>query len=105
MARSSLTRIVSASRSCARSRIKKRIKPSRKYGAEIPGQVCESPQITGLCLTFKPDGHQTDVSWSMSGHRSFITKEVCLFMDLDKLIGGDFEKCLAKLKANAEAKK
>lgn len=41
----------------------------------------------------------------MSGHRSFITKEVCLFMDLDKLIGGDFEKGLAKLKANAEAKK
>ena len=56
-------------------------------------------------FTFQPDGDQTNVNWSMSGNRNFVSKAVCLFMNLDKLIGGDFEKGLAKLKADAEAKK
>jgi Polyketide cyclase / dehydrase and lipid transport len=56
-------------------------------------------------FTFKPDGDQTDVSWSMAGNRNFFAKAVCLFMNMDKLVGGDFEKGLAKLKAESEVKK
>jgi len=56
-------------------------------------------------FTFKPEGDQTDVTWSMSGERNFMAKAVCLFMNMDKLVGGDFEKGLAKMKAEAEAKK
>ena len=55
-------------------------------------------------FTFKPDGAQTDVSWSMSGDRNFLSKAVSLFMNMDKMIGGDFENGLAQMKA-AEAKK
>jgi hypothetical protein len=54
-------------------------------------------------FTFKPEGDQTAVTWSMTGHHNFIAKAVCLFMNLDKMIGGDFEKGLANLKSVVEA--
>ena len=56
-------------------------------------------------FTFKPEGDQTNVTWSMSGDRNFLAKAICLCMNMDKLVGGDFEKGLAKLKSEAEAKK
>jgi hypothetical protein len=56
-------------------------------------------------FTFKPDGDQTLVTWSMSGHNNFLAKAVCMFMNMDKTVGGDFEKGLAQMKAIAEASK
>jgi uncharacterized protein YndB with AHSA1/START domain len=53
-------------------------------------------------FTFKPAGDQTAVTWTMTGHRNFVAKAVCLFMDIDKMVGGDFEKGLANLKSVAE---
>jgi uncharacterized protein YndB with AHSA1/START domain len=53
-------------------------------------------------FTFKTEGNQTSVSWSMSGQRNFIFKAFGLFMNMDKLIGKDFEKGLAQLKAVVE---
>ena len=41
---------------------------------------------------------QTRVIWSMSGKSNFMFKAMGLFMDCDKLIGGDFEQGLANLK-------
>jgi Polyketide cyclase / dehydrase and lipid transport len=54
-------------------------------------------------FTFKPEGDQTAVTWMMTGHNNFIAKAVCLFMNLDKMVGGDFEKGLANLKSVVEA--
>lgn len=54
-------------------------------------------------FTFKPDGKQTVVTWAMTGKNNFIAKAFCLFMDMDKMVGGQFEKGLASLKAIAEA--
>jgi hypothetical protein len=54
-------------------------------------------------FTFKPDGKQTVVTWSMYGTNNFIGKAFCLFMDMDKTVGGDFEKGLAQMKALVEA--
>lgn len=51
----------------------------------------------------KPAAGQTAVTWSMSGRRDFMTKAVCLFMDMDQLVGGDFEKGLAQMKSLVEA--
>jgi hypothetical protein len=48
---------------------------------------------------FKSTGHQTDVTWSMYGKNNFMAKAVGLFMDCDNMIGPDFEKGLANLKA------
>ena len=54
-------------------------------------------------FNFKTDGAATTVSWSMSGQKNFPMKLFSLFMSCDKMIGGDFEKGLAAMKAVAEA--
>jgi Polyketide cyclase / dehydrase and lipid transport len=54
-------------------------------------------------FTFKPQGDQTAVTWSMTGKKNFVTKAVCLFMNIDKTLGSDFEKGLANLKMVVEA--
>ena len=50
-------------------------------------------------FTFKPDGKQTMVTWSMAGKNNFLAKAVCLFMNMDKMVGGQFEQGLANLNA------
>ena len=53
-------------------------------------------------FTFKPEGNRTIVTWSMAGHVSFIAKAVHLFLDMDTMIGGNFEKGLADMKSVVE---
>ena len=53
-------------------------------------------------FTFKPKGNQTAVSWSMSGKNNFMFKAVGLFMNMDKMVGGDFEKGPAQMKSVVE---
>ena len=54
-------------------------------------------------FTFKPAGGQTVVSWSMSGKNNLIARLMCLVVNMDKVLGGQFEKGLASLKAQSEA--
>jgi hypothetical protein len=56
-------------------------------------------------FTFKPDGNQTPVTWSMEGHHNFIEKAFCLVMNGKEMIGDDLEKGLAQLKTVAESGK
>jgi len=53
-------------------------------------------------FTFKPEGNQTVVTWSMSGDKNFMAKAVHLFMNMDKMIGGQFDKGLAAMKSIVE---
>src|SRR4051812_12771614 len=53
-------------------------------------------------FTFKPQGNQTAVTWTMDGDNNFVAKAFSLFMNMDKMVGGDFEKGLAQMKAVAE---
>ena len=39
----------------------------------------------------------------MFGHNNFVGKAVCLVMNMDKTVGGEFEKGLASMKSVAEA--
>ena len=55
-------------------------------------------------FTFKPNGNQTTVTWSMTGEKNFIAKAFHLFVNMDKMIGGDFEKGFANLKAIVESR-
>lgn len=48
-------------------------------------------------------GDATTVTWTMAGKNSFGGKAMSLFMDMDKLVGGDFDKGLASLKTVSEA--
>jgi hypothetical protein len=53
-------------------------------------------------FTFKPEGNQTVVTWSMTGENNFMAKAVHLFMNMDKMVGGQFEKGLASIKSVVE---
>ena len=55
-------------------------------------------------FTFKPEGDRTAVTWSMTGHNNFMAKAVHLFINIDKMIGDDFERGLAQMKQVAEAR-
>jgi len=55
-------------------------------------------------FTFRPKGDKTLVTWSMSGKNNFMAKAVGLVMNMDKMIGGMFEKGLADMKAIVEPK-
>lgn len=54
-------------------------------------------------FTFKPESNTTVVTWSMFGNKNFISKVMGLVMNMDTMIGGQFEKGLADMKATAEA--
>ena len=51
---------------------------------------------------FVPEGGATKVVWSMNGPNNFLSKVMQVFMNMDTIIGSDFEKGLAALKATAE---
>ena len=53
-------------------------------------------------FTFKPEGSGTTVTWSMSGKNNFIAKAMCMFMNMDEMVGGQFEKGLNSIKATVE---
>jgi uncharacterized protein YndB with AHSA1/START domain len=54
-------------------------------------------------FTLAPLGDSTRVVWSMHGPMPYVSKVMCLFVSMDKLVGKDFEKGLANLKAVAES--
>ncbi len=55
-------------------------------------------------IAFQPEGQQqTKVTWTMSGENTFMGKAMGLFINMDKMIGGDFERGLEKMKEVAEA--
>lgn len=56
-------------------------------------------------FTFKPEGNQTVVTWSVSGHSGFLSKIFCVFINRDKIIGEQFDKGLADLKKISESAK
>lgn len=50
----------------------------------------------------KGGANAVDVTWAMSGRNGFVAKAFGLFMDVDALVGKDFEQGLANLKKVAE---
>jgi len=53
-------------------------------------------------FTLQPAGDGTQVTWAMQGPAPFMAKIVHVFVDMDKMVGRDFETGLANLKAAAE---
>lgn len=53
-------------------------------------------------FNFKSQGNQTAVTWTMDGENNFVGKAFCLFMNMDKTVGPDFEKGLAQMKTVSE---
>ncbi len=53
-------------------------------------------------FTMQPQGGATDVIWVMHGPAPFMSKMMQVFMNMDSMIGKDFEIGLANLKTLAE---
>jgi hypothetical protein len=53
-------------------------------------------------FTFAPSGEGTDVTWTMTGQNNFFGKLACLFIDMDQMLGREFDKGLASLAAIVE---
>jgi len=54
-------------------------------------EVCQSS------FALAPESEGTKLTWSMDGTHNYTSKIFCVFMDMDKMIGADFEKGLAQL--------
>jgi uncharacterized protein YndB with AHSA1/START domain len=60
--------------------------------------------INDVQFDLKPLGEtRTEVVWTMSGKNEFMAKAMHAFMNMDRMVGGQFEQGLANLKALAEA--
>ncbi len=53
-------------------------------------------------FTLAPADGATKVTWSMQGDTPYFAKIIHVFIDMDKMVGRDFEAGLANLKAAAE---
>lgn len=55
-------------------------------------------------FTIKQNGERSDLTWTMNSKKNFLMKAMCLVVDMDKMIGADFEKGLAQMKPIVEAR-
>ncbi len=53
-------------------------------------------------FNFKAEGDHTSVTWTMTGRNNLFAKALHLVMNMDKMVGGEFEKGLAAMKTVAE---
>jgi hypothetical protein len=62
--------------------------------------------VNDTVFTFKPSAggasEGTAVTWTMSGRNTFVSKAMCLFIDMDRMVGGMFEQGLAQMKTVVE---
>ena len=54
-------------------------------------------------FTLQPQGDGTRVTWAMQGPTPFIGKIMHVFMNMDRMVGTDFETGLANLRKTAES--
>jgi len=54
-------------------------------------------------FVFQGSGNDTRVVWGMDGQHGIVGKLISLFLDMDAMVGKDFEAGLAAMKAAAEA--
>jgi len=56
-------------------------------------------------FSFKPAGpDSTAVTWTMTGQNNFVSKAICMFVNMDKMVGGMFEQGLTQMKSVVETK-
>jgi len=54
-------------------------------------------------FVLEQNGAGTKLTWAMQGRQPFMAKLMSLFINCDKMVGGEFEQGLAKLKTLVEA--
>jgi hypothetical protein len=59
--------------------------------------------VNNTAFDLKPLASDTQVSWVMTGRNNFVSKIMCVFTDMDTMIGKDFEAGLNALKQVSES--
>ena len=59
--------------------------------------------VSQATFTLVPSGETTRVTWAMDGENNFVCKAFSLFMNMDQMVGKDFEVGLANLNTAAQA--
>jgi hypothetical protein len=77
--------------SVSESKVETKIKFIEPFESEMLSSLALAPESTG-----------TKVTWTAKGENPFPFNVFCLFMDMDSMIGKDFEKGLGKLKVKIE---
>jgi hypothetical protein len=77
--------------------------------ASPPGKVAIKLDFTRpfeahnvVVFTLAPAGGATEVTWDMQGPANYLSKLIGVFVDMDRMVGRDFEVGLANLKAAVE---
>jgi uncharacterized protein YndB with AHSA1/START domain len=77
--------------------------------SEAPSRVALSLDMSrpfechnAVNFTLEPRGDATNVTWAMHGPNTFMGKVMSLFINMDTMVGGQFEEGLANLKSLAE---
>ena len=60
------------------------------------------PADNRTTFTLAPAGGGTEITWAMDGANTFMGKVMSVFVDMDSLVGGDFERGLVNLKQVSE---
>ena len=60
------------------------------------------PSTNDTRFTLTPSGSGTRLTWAMEGKNTFVSKAFTMFMDMDKMVGKDFEQGLTGIKGLAE---
>jgi uncharacterized protein YndB with AHSA1/START domain len=55
-----------------------------------------------VAFTLRPEGDTTQVTWAMDGRNTLLPKVMSLFLNMDAMVGDQFEEGLNNLKAVAE---
>jgi len=76
--------------------------PGRRIGIELaftrPFKATNQAE-----LTIEPAaGGNVSVTWAVSGNHTFMSKAFTMFVPMDRLVGGEFERGLGKLKTLSE---
>ena len=75
--------------------------PASKIGIQLDFlKPFEGHNRTAFTLT--PQGDATQVNWAMTGPTPFVSKLMQVFVDMDQMIGKDFEEGLSNLKVLTE---
>lgn len=70
-------------------------------GSELEtGRECKAHNTVEYTLERR--GGLTDVTWGMTGQSPYLAKVICIFMNMDRMVGKDLEAGLANLKTVVE---
>jgi len=75
--------------------------PNQRVGIKLE-YVKPMNMIQDAEYSIKPSGSQSVVTWKVQGRNTFPGRIMCLFVNMDKMAGGMFEKGLLNLKTLLE---